>query len=64
VGDEAELLRHDIRVLRQLLAASRDRAQETGGLDGQEGVFARAYAAVLEERLERLREVERERGLG
>ena len=59
MADEAELLRHDIRVLRGLLAASRDRAQETGDVDAQESIFAQAYTAVLEERLERLREIER-----
>jgi hypothetical protein len=61
VGDEAELLRHDIRVLERLIAASRDRAQETGESKVRESVFAQAYADVLSERLERLRHLEQER---
>jgi hypothetical protein len=61
VADEAELLRHDIRVLERLLAASHDRAQETGDPEGHESAFAQAYNEVLRDRLERLRRLEHDR---
>jgi hypothetical protein len=61
VADEAELLRHDISVLERLLAASRDRARETGDPDGHESVVSQACAEVLGERLERLGQLEQER---
>jgi hypothetical protein len=58
VGEEPELLRHDIQVLERLLAASRDRALDTGDPDGRESAFTQACADVLAERLERLRQLE------
>lgn len=61
MGDEAELLRHDIHVLEQLRDAARDRTEETGDPYGHESVFIQAYDAVLEQRRERLWEVERGR---
>jgi hypothetical protein len=64
VGEEIEHLRHDVRFLQRLLAASRERVQETGNPDGHESIFIQAYADVLEERLGRLRKLEAERGSG
>lgn len=55
--DEVEHLRHDIDVLRALLAAERSTLPDSSS----NSRIAAAIAAVLNERLEQLHEIESER---